>query len=191
MLKRVVKYLLRKVEYFYNRSRFEYLSPSSNLCTGLRIDCPENIRIEDGVTIQRFTWLAAAPLTGCKSCSLSIGKGTIIGNFNHIYATKAIEIGEYVLTADKVYISDCSHSYVDINKPVMVQSIKQLNSVSIGDGSWIGENVCIIGASIGKHCIIGANSVVTNNISDYSVAVGSPARIVKKYNLQTNQWEVV
>lgn len=50
----------------------------------------------------------------------------------------------------------------------------------IGEGSWIGENVCVCGANIGKHCVIGANSVVTKDIPDYSVAVGCPARIIKK-----------
>ena len=52
----------------------------------------------------------------------------------------------------------------------------------IGDGSWIGTgSVVLPGATIGKHCTIGANSVVTGDIPDYSVAVGAPARVIKRY----------
>lgn len=58
----------------------------------------------------------------------------------------------------------------------------------IGEGSWIGENVCVIGASVGRHCVIGANAVVTKDIPDYSVAVGAPARVIKKYNFNRGAW---
>jgi len=75
--------------------------------------------------------------------------------------------------------------------PILKQPIKQLPPMTIGDGTWLGENVCVLGVSIGKNCVIGANSVVTKEIPDYSVAVGAPARIIKKYNLNTNRWEKV
>ena len=92
---------------------------------------------------------------------------------------------------NKVYISDNLHSYADLSKPIIEQPIKQLKKIRIGEGSWIGENVCVIGASIGKHCTIGANSVVTHDIPDYSVAVGAPARVVKRYNEMTQKWEKI
>ena len=49
--------------------------------------------------------------------------------------------------------------------------------------------MCILGASVGKHCVIGANSVVTKDIPDYCVAVGSPAVVVKRYNTINKKWE--
>ena len=70
----------------------------------------------------------------------------------------------------------------------MDQAVSFLKSVHIGEGSWLGENVCVCGASIGKHCVIGANSVVINDIPDYCVAAGSPAKIVKKYDFDKKQW---
>ncbi len=70
----------------------------------------------------------------------------------------------------------------------MFQGVTQKRDVVIGNGSWIGEHVCIIGASIGRHCVIGANSVVTRDIPDYSVAVGSPAIVIKKYDFNLNKW---
>lgn len=156
----------------------------------LRLDGCQNMIIEDGVTIQYKTWLAALPLTG-KDCILRIGKNTVIGHFNHIYSTHEIIIEENVLTADKVYISDNLHGYQNVNIPVKDQPILQKGKVRIGAGSWIGENVCILGAKIGKQCVIGSNSVVTKDIPDYSVAVGIPAKVIKTYNFLSQTWEKV
>ena len=44
---------------------------------------------------------------------------------------------------------------------------------------------------IGKHCVIGANSVVTKDVPDYSVAAGAPCKVIKKYNFEKNEWEKV
>ena len=62
------------------------------------------------------------------------------------------------------------------------------NTVEIGEGSWLGENVCVLGTHIGKHCVIGANSVVTKDIPDYSVAVGIPAKVIKRFDLESKSW---
>lgn len=80
-----------------------------------------------------------------------------------------------------VYITDCDHEYRNIDVPVIEQGIVQKGqAVSIGDGSYIGINTVIVGnVKIGKHCVIGANSVVTKDVPDYSVAVGIPARVIK------------
>ena len=83
------------------------------------------------------------------------------------------------------------HQYDNPNVPIILQPIKQISPVRIGEGSWLGENVCVIGANIGKHCVIGANSVVTHDIPDYSIAVGVPAKVIKKYNFETKVWEKV
>lgn len=154
----------------------------------LRIDGFKNIYIGNNVYIKYKTWLASVPIKSDDVSLLEIGDGSIIGNFNHIYATKEIRIGKYVLIADKVYISDNLHAYESVEIPIMNQPIRQINKVVIGDGTWIGENVCIIGASIGKNCVIGANSVVTKDIPDYCVAVGSPAKIIKYFDLDSKQW---
>jgi acetyltransferase-like isoleucine patch superfamily enzyme len=168
---------------------FKEFGEKSSIIFPLKINGMSNISIGKNVTIAYKTWLAAIPHTGAKECVLDIGDGTVIGNFNHIYSTKKITIGKKVLTADKVYISDNLHGYEDINKPIIEQPVKQIGEVTIGDGTWIGENVCIIGANIGLNCVIGANSVVTNNIPDYSVAVGVPAIIKKRYCSEKNIWK--
>lgn len=170
------------------RCGYKHFGNESRVVRPLKIEGKGNIWIGEDALIQYKSWLAAVPLTG-ENATLIIDDGCRIGNFNHIYATRRIYIGKNVLTADKVYISDNQHDYQDINTPILKQPIIQLNDVYIGDGTWIGENVCILGVTIGRNCVIGANAVVTKDIPDYCVVVGSPGRIIKRYNVMSNQWE--
>jgi acetyltransferase-like isoleucine patch superfamily enzyme len=117
---------------------------------------------------------------------------TGIGMGSHISAVREVVIGEHVLLAPNVYISDHAHAYENVELPVMRQGITDIAPVFIGRHTWLGQNVVVLpGVAIGQHCIIGANSVVNSSIPDYSVAVGAPARVIKRYNRDTNQWERV
>lgn len=173
---------------FFYKTKFKKFGVNSSILFPLNINGLKNISIGNNVCIDNKVWLAAVAHTGSEQCELIIGDGTCIGNFNHIYATRSIILGRNVLTADKVYISDNLHGYEDITMPILKQPIKQIGAVEIGDGTWLGENVCVIGAKIGKNCVIGANSVVTKDIPDYCVAVGAPAKIIKEYCFDRKEW---
>ena len=169
--------------------QFKYFGKNSRIVAPLRLNGKKNIEIGNNTYIAYKTWLASVGLTGEKVPILKIGNHCAIGNFNHIFATKSIIIEDYVLTADKVFIADSLHGYKNPLIPIIQQPIQQTSTVVIGEGSWLGENVCVIGAKIGKHCVIGANAVVTKDIPDYSVAVGTPAKIIKQYDFKTEQWK--
>lgn len=188
MYKRICNLLYSRLFRLFFKKDFLFFGEKSNVIFPLNVNGKKNIRIGNNVYIAYKTWLAAVPLTGAEKCELIIGDGTNIGNFNHIYATRSIIIGNNVLTADKVYISDNLHGYEDVSVPIMKQPIKQIGNVIIGDGAWLGENVCVIGAKIGKNCVIGANSVVTKDIPDYCVAVGAPAKVIKRYCTISQKW---
>lgn len=172
----------------YYKKRFGEFHLNASIVNPLHIVGYGNIFIGKNVRIQDYTWIQSAALTGSSHSKLVIGENTTIGHFNHIIATRSVQIGPNVLTADKVYISDNIHGYIDINCPIKDQPIVQKKEVVIGADSWLGENVCVIGACIGKHCVVGANSVVTRDIPDYSVAVGSPARLIKRYDFDSQKW---
>jgi len=88
-----------------------------------------------------------------------------------------------------VFISGFNHDYKDGTKNSSDQGL-DVKQINIGDESHIGANsVVVAGITIGKRCQIGAGSVVTKNIPDYSVAVGNPARIIKKWNPENQMWE--
>lgn len=153
----------------------------------LKITNAKCIKLGEHVYIHDYGWLFANQNEE-KGHSLFINDKTIIGHYCHIVAISEVVIEKSVLLADKVFISDCNHNYENTNVAIVDQGLSFIKPVHIGEGSWIGENVCVCGASIGKHCVIGANSVVTRDIPDYCVAVGSPAKIVKKYDFELKKW---
>lgn len=112
---------------------------------------------------------------------VSIGDRCLIGKGSAIVGHFSITIGNDVWTGHNVYITDQNHGYEDVTRPIGTQSMPE-KPVTIGDGSWIGYgSVVLPGASIGDHVVIGANSVVTGEIPSYSVAVGSPAKVIRRY----------
>lgn len=152
------------------------------------IEGAERISLGDHVYVGSGTYLAATPHTVASSCRLNIGNGTKLGRFNHVYATRRIDIGRNVLTASGVYIADNTHVYQDPREPILRQAVKQLSDVTIGEGAWLGHNACVLGASVGAQSVVGANAVVTRSIPDHCVAVGAPARIVRRYDHTIQAW---
>ena len=108
-----------------------------------------------------------------------------------ISVAKIVEIESHVNIAPFVFISDHNHAFEDVTLPIKDQGIRvnEGDRVMIGEGTWIGTKTTIVGnVRIGKHCVIGANSVVTKDIPDYSVAAGIPARIIKRYDFEMKEW---
>jgi acetyltransferase-like isoleucine patch superfamily enzyme len=151
------------------------------------------VQLGTRVIIHDHSWLLTVGNTGRETLpKLVIGDGTIIGSHATIAAAKSVVIGNHVLFAGYVYISDHGHAYEDIARPVLDQGIRKINMVSIGDDSWIGQNAVILpGSVIGKHCIVGANSVVNSMVPDFSVVAGNPARVIRRFNPEKGIWERV
>lgn len=127
--------------------------------------------------------------------TLFIGDDCEIGDMVHIVAHKKVEIGNNVLMASKVFISDTSHGHYsggNQDSPDTPPKARPLISshVIIGDNVWIGENVCILArVTIGDGCIIGANSVITHDIPENNIVVGAPAKLIKHWEEKTNLWK--
>ena len=115
-----------------------------------------------------------------------IGDNTIIGIGSVVIGP--VEIGNNVMLAQNIVVSGLNHGYEDIDLPPSKQ--KEIRKkITICDDVWIGANsVITAGVKIGKHVVIGAGSIVTKDIPDYCVAVGNPARIIKKYSEDTKSW---
>lgn len=157
------------------------------MCRPFRIDGAAAIEIGARTVMQRGGWLYAAP--GDKATpAMLIGSGCVFGYANHITAVSKVIIGDNVLTANNVYISDNLHAYEDVSLPIIKQPVQFKGEVVIGDGCWIGENACIIGASVGRNSVIGANAVVTRDIPEYSVAVGAPAVVIRRFEKALGRW---
>ncbi len=173
----------------YYRLRFRRFGRHVSIRRPVCLRGMKYISAGDRVIVKDRGWIEANPKGG-GDCTLSIGSGTSIGYFCHIYALQRVEIGEEVLMGSGVYITDCTHEYQDITRPVIAQPARFVAPVTIGAGSWIGQHAAVLGASVGRHCVIGAGSVVTCDIPDYCVVAGAPARIVKRYDLATGEWKI-
>jgi acetyltransferase-like isoleucine patch superfamily enzyme len=95
-------------------------------------------------------------------------------------ARRSLRVGRHVLVARNVYIADHMHRFEEIGTPVLEQGITRVEPVEVGDGAWLGENVVVgPGVRIGRGAVVGANAVVLDDVPDYSVSVGVPARVVR------------
>lgn len=150
------------------------------------------IRIGRDTMIGPQCTLSAGMVPGQECLSdtvVSIGDRCLIGKGSGIVGHFSIDIGNDVWTGHHVYITDQNHGYEDPTRPIAVQTMPE-KAVRIGDGSWIGHgSVVLPGAEIGRNVVIGANSVVTGRIPDHSVAVGAPARVVRR--LVDGEWRNV
>jgi len=114
---------------------------------------------------------------------ISIGDNVSLGTDVHIGCIDKVTIGNNVLMASRIYISD--HSHGDINAealaiPPLQRFLVSKGPVIIEDNVWIGEGACVMpGVHIGKNAIIGANAVVTKNVPANAVMGGVPAKIIK------------
>jgi lipopolysaccharide O-acetyltransferase len=155
-----------------------------------------NIKIGKKFTTGPGCRIEAYPLDDSKKICITIGNNVQINDYVHIGAVGSITIGNNVLMASKIYISDHNHGSYDANasdSPLSLPMERQriIRPVVIEDNVWIGESVCILpGVTVGTGCVIGALSVVTKDIPPYSIAVGNPARVVKTYNFNNQIWEI-
>lgn len=146
----------------------------------LRIAGASRIEIGQSVYIESNSWLQTLDDGDNHSVAILIGSGTSIAGCFTISAVRSVIIEKEVLIARNVYISDHKHQFNKIGTPIIRQGIDGIAPVAIKQGAWIGQN-CIIcpGVTIGKGAVIGANSVVRNDVPDFCVAAGSPANVIR------------
>jgi len=129
-----------------------------------------------------------------KNAKIEIGKNVMAYHNLHIGAIDSVIIGDRVLIASGVYITDHQHGSYSGNhqsSPLTPPIERPLVSsrVKIGDDVWIGERVSILpGVSIGKSVIIGAGAIVTKDLPDYVIAAGVPAKVIKKFDFDKGFW---
>lgn len=167
--------LIRRPTYIRGR-RWIALGPRFTCGRGLRMDA-----LGDSSTTNRL---------------IRIGSDVSMNDYVHIGAVESVTIGDRVLIASKVFISDHGHGGYGKggihSDPRVAPGDRKLTAspVVIEDDVWLCEFVSVLaGVRIGKGSIIGTMSTVTRDIPPYSVAVGSPARVIKQFNFANGMWE--
>lgn len=178
--------IAKQIEWNYYKKRLANIGKNSQIGQNFSIINPDGISIGDnfsgGCDIALWSW-NAVNIKG-DDCKLIIKNNVSITDRCIISAANRIEIGNGCLLGRDTFITDNSHgeniSINELNISPHERNIFSKGTVIIGDNVWTGKNVCIMpNVKIGSGAIIGANSVVTHNIPPYSVAVGSPAKVIK------------
>lgn len=132
------------------------------------------IEIQDRVSIGRLSTVAA------KYGSIELGAGCNIGSYCRVATNSRVTIGESVLIGAYSYIGPGNHTEGSAETPLIARPMEIKGGVEIGAHAWLGTRVTVLdGVKIGTHAIIGAHSLVTEDVPDWGVAVGSPARVIK------------
>jgi bifunctional N-acetylglucosamine-1-phosphate-uridyltransferase/glucosamine-1-phosphate-acetyltransferase GlmU-like protein len=154
---------------------------------GVKIEYPECVSLGDNVHLNDYCWLSVVtqnfevgrPTVSLKP-ELSIGNGSYIGRFGTLACINRLTIGHSVMISDRVFIGDAAHGYARTDLPIRDQYMTSKGPIEIGDGTWIGIGVSVVAnVKIGRNCVIGAGSVVTHDIPDFSIAAGVPAKVLR------------
>jgi len=153
------------------------------------ISHPELISIGKGTTILEYSRIQPYPEITDQTPHVRIGSRCFLGYRLCILAGADISIGDDVLFASDVSIVSHNHGInPDGESPYIRQKLRVL-PIKIGNNCWVGDKAIILpGVEIGNGCVIGGGAVVSKSIPEYSIAVGNPARVIKRYNFESNEW---
>ncbi|MEH8230664.1 DapH/DapD/GlmU-related protein [Aeromonas veronii] len=165
------RFRILRYPFYFTGCRYFKIGKGFTSGVGLRIDCIK---------------------TDIYTPKLKIGERCQVNDYVHIGCINSVIIGDDVLIASKVFITDHNHgSFPDEHEISLPPISRKLTSepVIIGDKVWLGEGVLVLsGTKIGNGSIIGAGAVVTKDIPEYSIAVGNPAKVIKTYDFNTSTW---
>jgi acetyltransferase-like isoleucine patch superfamily enzyme len=119
-------------------------------------------------------------ITAPGAARVRIGSGCFLNIGVMVAAMALVEIGDHCMFANGCFVSDAAHRFDDPARPVPWQGFTSKGPTRIGNNVWCGANVVVTsGVTIGERCVIGANSVVTEDIPAFSIAAGAPARVLR------------
>ena len=176
-MKRVV--LRSRVMAPYWKRRFHHFGEGAIVHKPAWVYGPQQMSIGAHSLVLQGTWLSVeSQAWDTRAPTLSIGRRVGIRPYCMISAAEEIVIEDDVIIAAYSSVIDSDHTFA-LGQPNVMHNPLETSPIRIGRGTWIAERVAVLrGADIGRCCIIGANSVVKGTIPDYSIAVGSPARVV-------------
>lgn len=188
-LKRCVRNLIDTFKFRYKVARNGGYAGSSIVVTH-----PECIKVGRGVRIKKGYRIECYPMfAGIKlKPNVILDDGVIIGHRLTIFGADKVEIGADTIFAGNVTLISENHGTDPTSViPYHAQSL-ETGPICIGNGCWLGQNVCVLpNVRIGNKCIIATNAVVTKDVPDYCIAAGIPARVIKRFNFEKEQWEIV
>ena len=192
LVKRAWYFLFYRLKWSISFLRYKQFGNGSVIKSPI-LTTPSSISIGKNVFIMDLSRIEAVNEYNNSRFSphIVISDGVSIQQALHLTCSKSVFIGTNTAIAAFVTITDIHHPYEDINLPIEQQDIIT-REVYIGEDCKIYNNAVILpGTKLNKHCTVGANSVVSGEFPSFSVIVGAPAKVVKRYCFETNKWRKV
>lgn len=190
----IIQFIKVLYSYFFNGLilfRFKKVGKNVFVRRHLMVNEPKSITIGNNARLGRFCRLECYKDENGRMGQISLGNYTSMGNYCTILSGADVNIGNFSRFASFVTIMSESHG-INPEKGIYHKQELVCKEVSIGEYCWVGEKVIIMpGVTIGDWSIIGAGALVTRDIPPYSIAVGNPAKVIKRYNFKTHSWEKV
>ena len=179
-----IRFFYKILSYSYSHIvsyQFDLWGKGSRLGRGAKLIGPNLIQVGNNVSIGELSWLNAKDDRGDGEVTLTISDGVYIGRLVQINAWQSVAIDKNVMIADRVFISDSEHNFIDTAIPIIFQGESFQGAVTLREGCWIGIGAVILpGVTIGRNAVVAANAVVTKDVPDYVVVGGVPAKIINQ-----------
>jgi abequosyltransferase len=158
----------------------------------IRRPASNRIQVGDHVYLAPGTWLNVPERATHASPVIILQSGSRIGRRCMISARNRVCLENDVMLGPSVVITDHSHEFSNVDMPIHAQGLTGGGTVRIERNCWIGHGaavVCTVGdLVIGRNCVVGANAVVTRSVPPFSVVVGNPAKVVRRYDPHAGRW---
>lgn len=180
IIRKIKSYLI--VNFLRVKSR-AYISSDAHILGVKKVFIGENSIISEGC------WFNSNARSVKDVSEINIGANTYIGKRNFFSSGYSIKIGDYCMTGCNCSFLSSDHVIDNPMIPYISSGCTVIKNIKIGTNVWLGTNVTILGnVTIGHGSIIGANSLVLDNIPPFSIAIGSPAKVIKRFSFKENCW---
>ena len=172
----------------------------ARLRIGIRVAHPrlwehqDRIVVGASTVVREHSWLCPLPVWNGKDhpARIVIGSGVYIGRFVGISAIDLVEIGDDCVISEQVYLADAVHQIDPNAGHIFSQPMLSKGPVRIGRGTFLGYGSRVLtGVTLGEGCVVGANAVVNRSFPEYSMVAGIPAKLIKRFDPATGEWEVI
>lgn len=151
------------------------------------VHCASTVALGDNCRL--YCWDESHGKKFDREPEIRIGERVRVTRNLTLQCASRIIIDDDALLASDIVMIDYDHGKSPLTDSYVMNQLELTGGIHIGRGAWIGNNVIVIGGvEIGEKAIIGAGSVVTKSIPPYSIAVGNPARVIKRYDFDSGTW---